>query len=330
MQTRKLGWGNVLLLGALVMLCVAFASASAVGQSLDIVFVLDASGSIDSTELDLEIGGIKAGIVAILLPAIPPATINVGVVCFGTVSHVLLPLTPLTTGSWPTIGAAVDKAVTCDRGTTNMIDGLKDAIALLSSSTAARQVINLVSNGLWNQGGDPQPIADAFKQDTGQEIWTLGVGIDANGEAALMAMAGPPPAIYFAASSFDDFKRAEKDKLGNIFPLDGAKSFEELLEKQVALLKSFEELAKTAWAKLTPAQQVEVVASFEDNLKLLADLLLSFEDVLHLKWPHLPPDEYIEYLRSFEDLLKGQAELLKSFEDLLKATLAPTPVRFYE
>ena len=316
MQTRKLGWGNVLLLGALVMLCVAFASASAVGQSLDIVFVLDASGSIDSTKLDLEIDGIKAGIVGILLPAIPPATINVGVVCFGTVSHVLLPLTPLTTGSWPTIEAAVDKAVTCDRGTTNMIDGLKDAIALLSSSTAARQVINLVSNGLWNQGGDPQPIADAFKQDTGHEIWTLGVGIDAKGEAALKAMAGPPPAIYFAASSFDDFKRAEKDKLGNIVPPDGA--------------KSFEELAKTAWAKLTPAQQVEVVASFEDNLKLLADLLLSFEDVLHLKWPHLPPDEYIKYLRSFEDLLKGQAELLKSFEDLLKATLVPTPVRFYE
>ncbi len=330
MRTWRLGWIGLVFLGALATLFVTFASVNSVGQSLDVVFVLDASGTIDDAELALEIGGVKAAILEILLPNVPAVTVNVGVVCFGTTSHVVLPLTSLTTASWPSIGAGLDKAVTCDRNMTNMIDGLKDAIALLSSGSGARQVINLVSNGLWNQGGDPQPTADDFKKTPGHEIWTLGVGIDAQGEAALRALAGPAPATYFAASSFDDFKQAETEKLGHIVPSDGAKSFEELLEKQVALLKSFEDLAKTAWPKLTPAQQVDVVASFEDNLKLLADLLLSFEDVLHLKWPHLAPDEYIKYLRSFEDLLKGQAALLGSFEDLLKATLVPTPVLFFE
>ncbi len=318
-KTGILGW--VLLIAGLIVLHGGGVAAAA--RSLDIVFVIDTSGSINANERALEIGGIKAAIADVLLPAAAAMEIRIGAVCFSSHAKKLLDLTLLTPASLPLINAGIDRAndsSNCShRGQTNIGNGLEVAIALLATGSAERSVINFVSNGGKNTGPDPILIADAFKKGAGHEIWTLGVAVNATGKALLEKIAGPAPAGYFPAASFDDFKRAETEKLGDIVSDDVVDSFVELLEGQLTLLESFRTLLVDSWPGLDPQVRVELMISFEDLLKRMVKLLVSFEDILKGKWPTLDPARRSRYLRVFEEMIRRQSELLDTFEYLVKS-----------
>lgn len=295
-----------------VFLALTMVSVTAAAQVIDLVFVIDTSGSIDDTELNLEIGGLQAGVNHVLLPAVPPATINIGVVCFGTTANILLPLTPLNTTTVTTlINPAINNAITCDRGSTNMTDGLNKASALLASGTAPRKLINLVTDGAPNSRADTVTAANSAKL-ADIELWTLGVGQGAD-NAFLDSIAGLPPAHNTPVTSFADFERAETEKLRKIIqPTEPLESFEQLLEKQAALLGSFTELLE---GQVYPS--IEQLKSLEDLLDRQAERLNSFEELLLSRLRSLCPDRLLKFLISLEDLLKSQCELLKRFEGLL-------------
>jgi uncharacterized repeat protein (TIGR01451 family) len=61
-------------------------------------------------------------------------------------------------------------------------------------------------------------------------------------------------------------------------------SFEDLLKRQVTMLKEFENLEKNL-VTTDPVVKTKFLASFEDLLRLQANLLLSFEDVVKLAFP---------------------------------------------
>jgi hypothetical protein len=61
-------------------------------------------------------------------------------------------------------------------------------------------------------------------------------------------------------------------------------SFEDLLKRQVTMLKEFENLEKNL-VTTVPEVKTKFLASFEDLLRLQANLLLSFEDVVKLAFP---------------------------------------------
>jgi len=320
-MTRKrlgrTGWG-LLLAGLLILMLAGTASAA---RTLDVVFVIDTSGSIDDNERALEIGGVKEAIEDVLLPAATFMEIRVGAVCFSNYGARLLDLTYLSPASLPIIHAGIDRAedsgICSHTGNTNIGDALEVAIALLATGSATRSVINFVSNGGRTAGPDPIPIADAFKQGAGHEIWPLGVAVNSAGRDLLEKLAGPAPAAYFPASSFDEFKRAETEKLGDIVDGDVVESFTELLEGQLTLLESFSTLLVETWPDLDPEDQAKLAGSFEDLLKRMVRLLISFEDVLKGKWRQLDPAQRSRYLTTFEEMLRRLSELLDTFEYLV-------------
>ena len=321
-MTRKrcAGIGWVLAFAAVAILWMGGAASAA--RTLDIVFVIDTSGSINANERALEIGGIKTAIEDVLLPASSLMEICVGAVCFSNQGAELLPLTRLSAASLANIHAGIERAndpsFCSHTGRTNLGDGLKVAIGLLATGSGDRRVINLVSNGNKNMGLDPVPIADQFKAVDGHEIWTLGVAVSETGKALLERIAGPAPAGYFPATDFDDFKDVETQKLGKIVDGDIVDSFAELLEGQLGLLESFSTLLVETWSELTPEERIALASSFEDLLKRMAELLTSFEDVLKGTWPRLDPTQRGRYLRRFEEMLRRQSGLLSTFEYLVK------------
>jgi hypothetical protein len=299
------------------------AGAAVAAQSLDVVFVIDTSGSINNNERALEIGGVKEAIEDVLLPAATFMEIRVGAVCFSNYGAKLLDLTLLSPASLPMIHAGIDRAedpgICSHTGNTNIGNALEVAIDLLATGSATRSVINFVSNGGLTTGPDPVPIADAFKKGAGHEIWTLGVAVNSAGKDLLEKLAGPAPAGYFPASSFDDFKRAETEKLGDIVDGDVVDSFVVLLEGQLTLLESFGTLLIETWPDLSPEDRVKLAISFEDLLKRMVKLLISFEDILKGKWRSLAPAQRAHYLTVFEEMLRRLSELLDTFEYLVKS-----------
>jgi len=63
-----------------------------------------------------------------------------------------------------------------------------------------------------------------------------------------------------------------------------AASFEDLLKRQVTMLREFENLEKNLVTS-DPVVKTKFLASFEDLLRLQANLLLSFEDIVKLAFP---------------------------------------------
>lgn len=216
----KIYWFSWVLIGLLMAL--GPYSTAQTNVDFDLCEAIDTSGSISADQLALEVQGFKEAFNRVLLPAVAAgATIDLAIVGFATNVQTFLPLTPVTQGNKATIEAAYDAVQnTTDRGRTNMGGAINQCASILAGGTATRKVINLSTDGRPNIG-PPATDAATNAKNAGIEIWTLGVGPNAD-NALLSQIAGCPPARpdcgakNFPVTSFDNFVQAIREKAETI------------------------------------------------------------------------------------------------------------------
>lgn len=167
-------------LAVLLLSSVALAAAQG-AQSIDICEAIDTSGSISDDQLETEIQGFQAALNAVLIPGVNTGrSIGIGIVGFSTNVQTFLSLRQINGVNRGEILNAYDDVVdSSDRDLTNLGDAIQQCVDVLSNSTADRRVIDLSTDGRPTTGPDTVEAANDAK-DAGIEIWTLGIGPDAD------------------------------------------------------------------------------------------------------------------------------------------------------
>ncbi|MFQ6026539.1 MAG: vWA domain-containing protein [Dehalococcoidia bacterium] len=205
------------------------ASVQANNASIDICVAIDTSGSINQAELTIQTDGLEAALNNVLLPAVVDDGRSIGLVLvtFGGTAETDLPLTPVTPGAnADAIVAALDAiAAAGTGGETRMADAINQCASELASSTASRMAIDISTDGKPDSESDTIAAADSAKQN-GFEIWSLGVGSDADNDFLADEVVGCPTdnpdcgAKNFEVDSFDDFVPAIQEQIGTILAMD--------------------------------------------------------------------------------------------------------------
>jgi uncharacterized protein YegL len=188
-------------------------------HNADLMLVLDKSGSIDATEM----GQLKTGANA-FIAAIHMDDAITGQVSFETSAYMDLHLTNNETAAHD----AVNNLMTTG-GSTNLHDGLLFAYDELMLGTYNPAVdpdpgtsvgdrepdtdypdyIVVITDGNWNQGGDPTPVADDCDSEN-IEIFVLGVGPDVDG-TFLSTYIATTPGHYYTVATMGDLEQALLD-----------------------------------------------------------------------------------------------------------------------
>jgi serine/threonine protein kinase/uncharacterized protein YegL len=161
--------------------------------TIDIIIVIDVSGSMDGEKLHAAQAAAKSFIDAMRLE-----TDQVGLVSFSHEATLQHPLTH----DGDSVKEAID-ALSAG-GKTNMADGVRVAQEELEGPRHLQEnvpVIILLSDGRSTTGGDPIEAA-AVAKAAGTRIFTIGLGGDAD-EDTLRAMASSPDDYYFAPGPDD-------------------------------------------------------------------------------------------------------------------------------
>jgi len=194
-----------------------------VGVDLELVLAIDASGSVDLQEFELQAGGIARALRdPEVIEAIEGAAPNGVAVCLiqwsGRRQHVVSIDWTLVTDarSAQALAAQIDAMGRLLIGETAIADALRFAHAQLAASPfrGARRIIDLSGDGMTNAGGDPDPARDA----------AVGAGITINGLAILnespaldryyaQRVIGGPDAFVVVAKDYRDFADAIRHKL---------------------------------------------------------------------------------------------------------------------
>jgi len=194
-------------------------TAAQAQQVIDICEAIDTSGSINDSQLALEIEGFKAALNQVLLLAADAgSTIRLAIVGFSSNVQTFLALTLVNSANRATIEAALDAVQnTTDRRSTNLGGAINQCISLLSASTVPRRVIDLSTDGRPTTGPSTTTAATNAK-NAGIELWTLGISPSAD-NTLLSQIAGCPPASpncgakNFPVATFNDFAQAVREKL---------------------------------------------------------------------------------------------------------------------
>jgi len=191
-------------------------AAAAWAQEIDLVVVVDESGSIcNGGNVAVEVDGFINAFNEVIVPFVEAGgTVRMAVVSFSSIVVTRIGLVDVATNRSAIVDAfnAIKANPQC--GSTNMTAAIDRAISILAGGTAPRKVINLATDGLPDAPAFAQAACTAAKE-AGYELWTLGIG---DAEEFLNACAGPPPARNFQIASIDDFAEAEREKLGEIIP----------------------------------------------------------------------------------------------------------------
>lgn len=180
----------------------------------DLVLTLDVSGSINDTELQLEIDGLKT----CLADEIPQdGSHSVAIVVYGSEAALALgTLTPVNAGNLATIINPVLDNLLIDRivgtGSTNIGQGLMNALAILegASSTTSNDTIVLVGDGASNIGPNVQAECDAIAA-ANIAICSIAVGASQAGEEQLEDCANSSNGNFGLAPTFSDFLQVCRD-----------------------------------------------------------------------------------------------------------------------
>lgn len=210
-------------MGVLAAVCLVGAvTATAQFQSIDICEAIDTSGSISDDQLELEIQGFKAALNAVLIPGVNTGrAIGIGVVGFSTDVQTFLSLRQINgVNQTEILNAYDDVSDSTDRDLTNLGGAIQECIDVLSTSTADRRVINLSTDGRPTTGPDTVDAANDAK-DAGIELWTLGIGPDADNDLLeqIVGCGSINPgcgAHNFQIGSFQEFPPAISEKTGLI------------------------------------------------------------------------------------------------------------------
>jgi hypothetical protein len=214
--------------GALVALGVvaSFWPWPAAGQeavALELVLAIDASGSVDAREFDLQKQGLATAFrdseVVAALEAFAPSGIAVALMQWSGRHQ------QMTVVDWTRVKDARSARAFADRiaatgrwllGETAVADALAGAVDLLERNRfeGARRTIDISGDGPTNSGGDPDPVRDA----------AAAAGITINGLAIVNEVPtldiyyaehviGGPDAFLLVAKDYEDFVEAVRQKL---------------------------------------------------------------------------------------------------------------------
>jgi hypothetical protein len=192
---------------AAILMCSGITLPSAHAQDppwADIALCLDVSGSVNNTELQLEINGLKE-----CLGEFPDnGNVAVSITAFANGSAVVLPLTTVTpTSLTNTIFPALDGLLPGRAGVnpnrTNIDAGLSDAISTLGAGDGPTQSIILVGDGASNEG-DTTAACNAAA-NLGITISAIAVNAPQAGQQELQACANATGGVFGVANTFQQF-----------------------------------------------------------------------------------------------------------------------------
>ena len=216
--------GRVILALLAFLLAVLAISAVAAAQTVDLVMVVDESGSLCTKsppgDVAVEVEGLVMALEEVVLPSVDRgAKVRVAVVSFGTKVTTRIGLTDVKTNKDAIIAALRAIARSPDCGETNLGTAVNRAKAILDGGTAPLRIINLVTDGaptlpLTTAGPESffQSACTAARA-VGYEIWAVGMG--AAKESSLIQCASSS-ARYFYASTVAGFVSVEQQKLRTI------------------------------------------------------------------------------------------------------------------
>lgn len=195
---------------ATALVLVALIATGANAASTELVFVIDASGSISPGNFTLQMQGYHDAIEA----AVPTdGSVAIGGVLFGLNSVVLQGLVDITAANKSAIADVFLNATRAgvNTGWTNISDGIFTGEGLLTGR-ATRSVIDVSTDGGWNAGVDPAGPA----ANVGTAAWAvandadvvnaLGIGVTPN-------FAFGPGSFNWSVDSFSDFRVSLEEKI---------------------------------------------------------------------------------------------------------------------
>ncbi|RJQ36452.1 VWA domain-containing protein [Candidatus Parcubacteria bacterium] len=178
-------------------------------EEIDLMLVVDRSGSIGGTDMNT----VKTGLLAFVDALMPSASGNenhIGQTSFSSGATLDSHLTDVKA----TIQAAINGLVS--GGTTDMEAGITLAIAELDNAHAherpsVQDVMVVISDGAPNQPDEAQGAIDAAAaadaaRAAGIDVFAIGIGVTSTTEAFLMNEIADAPSQYFLASDFDDLE----------------------------------------------------------------------------------------------------------------------------
>jgi len=213
------------LLALLTLLAGAWAAPAAAQEAVDLELVLaiDASGSVDISEFELQKEGLARAFrdpeVIAALEAYAPAGIAVALMQWSGRHQQKLVVDWTRLNDQASAHAFADAIEATGRwilGETAVADALAAGVELLERNrfAGARRTIDISGDGPTNSGGDPDPVRDA----------AVAAGITINGLAILNEIStldvyynehviGGPDAFLLIAKDYQDFARAIRQKL---------------------------------------------------------------------------------------------------------------------
>jgi hypothetical protein len=182
----------------------------------EMVLCLDVSGSISSSELQIEINGLKACLRdQVVVPQ--DGSVAVGIVVYGrTAAKALAALTPITAANLTNVIEPVLNNLLSNRlvntGATNINDGLIKSREILATGTTSNEFILLVGDGAANTGGNPA-IECQNTANAGITICSIAVGASSAGITQLRDCALATGGGFGNAPTFNDFLPVCRDCL---------------------------------------------------------------------------------------------------------------------
>jgi hypothetical protein len=279
-SARSIGWLVRLGLCAVALLACAGAvrAESATPVDLELVLAVDASGSVDAREFDLQTHGLAAAFqdpeVISTIEAYAPAGLAVVLVQWSGRDQETVVVNWTRLDDAASAFAFAQKIEASGRwllGETAIADALEFSIGLLERSQFAgtRRVIDISGDGPTNAGRDPDPVRDA----------AAAAGITINGLAIVnevpvletyyaQHVIGGPDAFVLTAASYEDFARALRLKLLREIrgaPLSGLDAPRPALAKrfqaqELARTSTSAELATGPFAGLRPGRMKGKIA----------------------------------------------------------------------
>lgn len=142
-------------------------------QVIDVVFVLDESGSVGPTNFKRILTFVRNTLDQF---TVAPGYATPAVVTFGSGANLDIGLDHY--GEKCKFIDRLSKTVKYTAGMTNMNEGFKVAYQELSQRqrSSSLKLVILISDGWYNEGGDPKPIADAMKSKFHAYVVAVGIG----------------------------------------------------------------------------------------------------------------------------------------------------------
>ncbi|MCG3127472.1 MAG: hypothetical protein CHACPFDD_02332 [Phycisphaerae bacterium] len=193
---------------ALLLAAAAVLTPAVWAQVTDLNLCIDVSGSINATELGIEIDGLKS---CVGDPTLIPqdGTVNVGITVFAEGVKDILGLTNYTPGNVNTVlnaleGLKTNRQVGLDG--TYLAAGLESARVMLVAGPATNDLILLTGDGApFNDPLDINVVTASLVRD-GITVCAIAVGATDEGKAVLQAIATATGGGYGEADDFNDFE----------------------------------------------------------------------------------------------------------------------------